>query len=442
MAKRLGLAAGRPLDNQAVARACFALDPVSLIHGVFFARKNWPWQPRIARAVTGFIEAYDVRPAVSGGVKRDLRYQRGQGAARPPRATAWCRTPAWSTRPGGSPPTSRSTTPSSDSYGLSEPATALLEALADYEIGTLLDRGLRLRTACDLRVTEVRGERPDAQEAAARVAKLAAECADELGPVTDGHLVRQDQGTGRVRCQRRSRSGSRSAATTRRHWDRSVNEGTAEWPPSPWRLLRALTATWHTRWPDLPAETFDRLLAALGDPPSYRTPPVRPGHTRHYLPDLDHRKGEAGHTDLTLDPFLSLRHSDLRDTAMGDAELLVRWDAELDTEQRAVLAKLAELLPYLGRADSVCEARLLDEDPAPDKTWWCPGAEGARAARLLAPALPVRREALEVTTVQVRKMRRTQPPGTIWVSYAATESEAPRRAASRLPPRWMRCGSR
>ena len=172
-------------------------------------------------------------------------------------------------------------------------------------------------------------------------------------------------------------------------------------------------------------------------------PTCRPGHTRHYLPDLDHRKGEAGHTDLTLDPFLSLRHSDLRDTAMGDAELLVRWDAELDTEQRAVLAKPAELLPYLGRADSVCEARLLDEDPAPDKdVGWCPGAEGTRAARLLAPALPVRREALEVTTVQVRKMRRTQPPGTIWVSYAATESEAPEAVRHRVAPRWMRCGSR
>ena len=36
-------------------------------------------------------------------------------------------------------------------------------------------------------------------------------------------------------------------------WDRSVNEGAAEWPPSPWRILRALVATWHTRWPGLPA---------------------------------------------------------------------------------------------------------------------------------------------------------------------------------------------
>jgi CRISPR-associated protein Csb2 len=209
-------------------------------------------------------------------------------------------------------------------------------------------------------------------------------------------------------------------------WDRSVNEGTAEWPPSPWRMLRALIATWHMRWPDLPTEEIDRLFAALGDPPSYRTPPARPGHTRHYMPDLDHRKGEPGRTDLTLDPFLSLRPW----PPSGETpELLVRWDADLGPEQRSVLAKLAELLPYLGRADSACEARLLDEDPAPDETWWQPGADGARTIRLLAPAPPVRREALEATTVQIRKMRRTQPPGTRWISYAA----AAERSARPLP---------
>ena len=71
------------------------------------------------------------------------------------------------------------------SYGLPEPATALLEALADFEIATLLDRGLRLRTRCDLVVKEVHGERPDAAEAAQRVAKFAADCADELDPVTE-----------------------------------------------------------------------------------------------------------------------------------------------------------------------------------------------------------------------------------------------------------------
>jgi CRISPR-associated protein Csb2 len=203
-------------------------------------------------------------------------------------------------------------------------------------------------------------------------------------------------------------------------WDRSVNEGAVEWPPSPWRLLRALVATWYTRWPDLPAPVLDGLLDALGDPPSYLTPRARPGHTRHYLPDLDHRTGEAGRTDLTLDPYLSISR---------DGELLVRWEADLDPDQRQVLAKLTELLPYLGRADSVCEARLLDDDRVPDDSWWRPGADGDRTARLLSPARPVRRTVLEMSTVQVRKSRRTVPPETIWVSYASDPKAEPQPTA-------------
>ena len=222
-------------------------------------------------------------------------------------------------------------------------------------------------------------------------------------------------------------------------WDRSVNEGAAEWPPSPWRLLRALIATWYTRWPDLPAEAFDTLLGALGDPPSYLTPPARPGHTRHYMPGLDHKSGlpdarkqrpkaeknDPSGRDLIFDPFLSVRAQ-----AQSGRNPTNCWSGGMRTSMPrsgSVLAKLVELLPYLGRADSVCEARLLDDDPVPDETWWRPGAEGDRTTRLLAPARPVSRAALEVTTVQVRKMRRTQPPGTVWVSYAAAGEEAVRR---------------
>lgn len=210
-------------------------------------------------------------------------------------------------------------------------------------------------------------------------------------------------------------------------WDRAVNEGESEWPPSPWRLLRALVATWHTRWPDLPSSVLEGLLDDLGDPPSYRTPLALPGHTRHYLPDLSHRKGETGNTDLTLDPFLSVRPDD---------DLLVRWDADLREERGQALAKLAELLPYLGRSESVCEARLLDMAPEPDDTWWRPGADGPRRVRLLAPARPVARTTLEATTTEVRKGRRTIPPGTAWVGYAAAEVQPgearPRRAGTEV----------
>lgn len=221
-------------------------------------------------------------------------------------------------------------------------------------------------------------------------------------------------------------------------WDRAVNEGASEWPPSPWRILRALVATWHTRWPELPASEFDALLSALAEPPAYKTPPAGTGHTRHYLPDLDHRKAETGHTDLTLDPFLTL------DKAM---EIRVRWDADLNAGQRETLAKLAELIPYLGRAESVCEARLLgsDEDEEPDETWWQHGKVSdadKKQARLLAPSRQLTRATLEIATAEVRKQKRTLPPGTKWITYSVTDSRgavprqrrsAPQRSATRRP---------
>ena len=183
MQERLGLVKGLPLDYRAVARACFRLDPLSLVHGVFFARKGWPWQPRIARAVTSFIEARGVKPAVSGGVKRDVVINEAKDGAT---AEGYGTVPHHRVEYTADKITAYFTVDHAQfrSYGLSEPATALLEALADFEIATLLDRGLRLRTRCDLVVKEVRGSRPDAAEAAQRIAKLAADCAGELGRLT------------------------------------------------------------------------------------------------------------------------------------------------------------------------------------------------------------------------------------------------------------------
>jgi CRISPR-associated protein Csb2 len=59
-------------------------------------------------------------------------------------------------------------------------------------------------------------------------------------------------------------------------WGRHVNEGVPEWPPSPWRLLRALIATWRRKCPDLSETVVRRLLEHLLPPPMFYLPPASP----------------------------------------------------------------------------------------------------------------------------------------------------------------------
>ena len=189
--ERLDLRDDTPLAPRRIAAAIFALDPLCLIHGVFFAEsaKVWPGQPKIARAVTGFIEAVDVERALSGGVKHDsVRHSRsdrdggdsssGYGTIPFPRTEF----------------TAASITASFvidlaqiASYGLSAPATALLETVARWEIRSLLDSGLRLRTACDLvplgdSIVDRAGmPLASREELHAEVRRLVPECVDLVG---------------------------------------------------------------------------------------------------------------------------------------------------------------------------------------------------------------------------------------------------------------------
>lgn len=187
--ERLGLREDTPLAPRDIARAVFALDPFCLVHGVFFAEsaKVWPGQPKIQRALTAFVEAIDATPAESGGVKRDdVRHQIGEtgGAAEGYGFVPFHRT-EWS---------AADITASFvldrrqlAAYGLPDEATELLESIALWEIRTLLDDGLRLRTFCDLAVAEPFDEAvPARDELDARVRQQIEACGDLLdggGPI-------------------------------------------------------------------------------------------------------------------------------------------------------------------------------------------------------------------------------------------------------------------
>lgn len=148
----LGLPDDGFADHRDLARAICRLDPLSLIHGVFFAQKQWSSQPKIARAVTSFIDARDVRVAVSGGVKTDsvLSKQRGAGAGS---AEGYGMVPHQRTEFTAAEIVASVVVDHAQirSYGLGEAGTELLEAIVDFELAHLFRAGgLRLRTACDL----------------------------------------------------------------------------------------------------------------------------------------------------------------------------------------------------------------------------------------------------------------------------------------------------
>ncbi|MBZ0115440.1 MAG: type I-U CRISPR-associated protein Cas5/Cas6 [Sandaracinaceae bacterium] len=163
-------------------------------------------------------------------------------------------------------------------------------------------------------------------------------------------------------------------------WDRHVNEGAVEWPPSPWRLLRALVATRHLKARDeVPEDVLKRLVEVLASElPRYALPSAaHGGHTRHYMPLF------AGKTTKVFDTFVHLP---------PDERIVVAWPSlELEPSLRDALGCLLTRLGYLGRAEAWVEACLCDD--VEDVRFDCgpisdDSAEDADLIRLLAPIGP------------------------------------------------------
>lgn len=142
-------------------------------------------------------------------------------------------------------------------------------------------------------------------------------------------------------------------------WGHHVNEGLIEWPPSPWRLLRALLSTGYTSgiWGDEgPDETGRALIEKLtGVFPMYNLPPASGGHTRHYMPTGVLDKGREK-TTMVFDTWAQV----------DEGVLGVTWDVDLTDDETSLLARLVSNLGYLGRSESWTEARLATiDEPLP-----------------------------------------------------------------------------
>ena len=154
--KEIGLAKDRPIDRLAFARAVLRFDAGALLHGLFL--ESIDGRLRFARAMSAFIEAEGVRVAPSGGVKND-HVKPGtdteEGGEKKTAAEGFGNVPFHRDEF-----TARAITlfASVDlaqirGYGLGDEPTKLLTLLALFKLRALLDGKLRLRTACDFKVT-------------------------------------------------------------------------------------------------------------------------------------------------------------------------------------------------------------------------------------------------------------------------------------------------
>ncbi len=148
--------------------------------------------------------------------------------------------------------------------------------------------------------------------------------------------------------------GGRYHATPGGH---HVNEGIVEWPPSPWRLVRALIACGYAtqEWAEVPPpgrRLFEALSSVL---PEYRLPRAALGHSRHYMPTTKMKDGRED-TTLVLDSFADV----------GDGALWVRWPVTVDEEAQQLFEILVAHLGYLGRSESwVLGESISDAAPLP-----------------------------------------------------------------------------
>lgn len=259
-------------------------------------------------------------------------------------------------------------------------------------------------------------------------------------------------------------------------WGHHVNEGLIEWPPSPWRLLRALLATGYAKlhWPAAgPSPVARSLVEKLASVlPHYGLPAAVGTHTRHYMPLARFKNGRE-ETTLVFDTWAQV----------DEGVLAVRWDVELNAAESDMLAHLVRLLGYLGRSESWIEGEMvgdgasvppaLDVVPCEDGFGLRPGWEQVALPAALPPAayitwreralreaidsLPKENEkgkaltkaavkkntealeanypvdiiaALQVETAWLHRLGWSQPPGTrrvlYWRRSDSLESTAPR----------------
>ncbi|MFN8611739.1 MAG: type I-U CRISPR-associated protein Csb2 [Vulcanimicrobiota bacterium] len=190
-------------------------------------------------------------------------------------------------------------------------------------------------------------------------------------------------------------------------WDRNPREGEPEWPPSPWRLLRALAASYYRTPSAFDLASVEALVKRLTAPPEFHLPEATAGHTRQYFP-----QSSPGDKQLLFDGFVR--------TGTGEQDLILfRWPGlDLDGREFEMLQHLLQGVTYLGRAESWAELTAQAEATRlPTNCAVGVGDADTEPVRILGAGPDLDWDKLVIQTGQLQKQGWSAPPGSTWLTY-------------------------
>lgn len=150
-------------------------------------------------------------------------------------------------------------------------------------------------------------------------------------------------------------------------WGRNVNEGMPEWPPSPYRLARAVMDIWRRRFPDWQPSEVMPILDLFSKKAVFSLPDGVAAHTRSFLSS---NKKDREKKQLVFDAFVCTG---------SDASLLIGFDGSLPPDAMNKLRWILAELNYFGRSESWVAVCASSREAA---KWNCVPADGGIVGRM------------------------------------------------------------
>lgn len=198
-------------------------------------------------------------------------------------------------------------------------------------------------------------------------------------------------------------------------WHHAHCEGLIDWPPAPWRILRAIVAgSYNVHLPKKHQATLKGLLHKMAQvEPEYYLPQAT--YIQHRSPRPQMKSGKPPE----IKPGKTLYAAGLL-LDEKDSTLFIRYPLELSETENSVLQKIFDGLTYLGRKEAAAQWEIVEEMPESNAI---PNPEGTKIVAIPESNLEVEElwRVLNLSAADVyAKNKQAVFPGVTQTAYQVT----------------------